>query len=35
MAHHSTVFAQLLKLVPRHRFEQLAQKHHHGQRFRR
>src|SRR5690606_36660270 len=23
------------KLVPRHRFEQLAQKHHHGQRFRR
>src|SRR5690606_30982896 len=35
MAHHSTAFAQLLKLVPRHRFDELAQKHHRGQRFRR
>lgn len=35
MAHHSTAFAQLLKLVPRHRFEELAHKYHRGQRFRR
>ncbi len=35
MAHHNTVFAQLLKLVPRHRFEVLAKEHHIGRRFRR
>lgn len=35
MAHHSTVFAQLLKLVPRHEFETLANRHHEGQRLRR
>ena len=34
MAHHNTVFAQLLKLVPRHQFEQLAKTHHVGRRFR-
>lgn len=34
MAHHNTVFAQLLKLVPRHEFERLAKKHHVGRRFR-
>lgn len=35
MAHHSTVFAQLLKWVPRHEFETLANRHHKGQRLRR
>lgn len=35
MAHHNTVFAQLLKLVPRHQFETLAKAHHVGRRFRR
>lgn len=34
MAHHNTVFSQLLKLVPRHRFEVLAKVHHIGRRFR-
>lgn len=34
MAHHNTVFAQLLKLVPRHQFETLAESHHVGRRFR-
>jgi putative transposase len=34
MAHHNTVFAQLLKLVPRHQFERLAETHHVGRRFR-
>jgi Transposase DDE domain/Domain of unknown function (DUF4372) len=34
MAHHNTAFAQLLKLVPRHRFEVLAERHHRGRRFR-
>ena len=34
MAHSNTVFSQLLKLVPRHRFEVLANEHHIGQRFR-
>ncbi len=34
MAHHNTVFAQLLKLVPRHQFETLAKRHHVGCRFR-
>jgi putative transposase len=27
MAHHSTIFSQILKLVPRHEFDQLAKKH--------
>ncbi|MFP4596483.1 IS4 family transposase [Ralstonia sp.] len=30
MAHHNTVFAQLLRLLPRHRFDALAGEHHHG-----
>lgn len=30
MAHHNTIFAQLLKLLPRHEFEQLAKQHHRG-----
>ncbi len=34
MAHSNTVFAQLLKLMPRHRFEALAETHHVGRRFR-
>lgn len=34
MAHHNTIFAQLLKLVPRHEFESLAQQHHVGQKLR-
>ena len=35
MAHSNTVFAQLLKLVPRPQFEVLAKEHHLGRRFRR
>ena len=34
MAHHNTVFAQLLKFVPRHEFETLANQHHCGRSFR-
>ena len=34
MAHHNTVFSQLLKLIPRHEFETLANKHHSGRSFR-
>jgi hypothetical protein len=34
MAHHNTVFGQLLKFVPRHDFESLAQSHHVGQKLR-
>lgn len=34
MAHHNTVFAQLLKFVPRHEFESLANRHHEGQKLR-
>jgi putative transposase len=30
MAHHSTVFSQLLKWLPRHEFENLAREHHSG-----
>lgn len=34
MAHHNTVFSQILKLVPRHEFESLAQEHHEGRKLR-
>ena len=34
MAHHNTVFSQILKLIPRHEFETLANKHHSGRSFR-
>ena len=34
MAHHNTIFSQLMKLVPRHEFEALARKHHHGAKLR-
>jgi len=34
MAHHNTVFSQILKLVPRHDFEVLAKAHHQGRSFR-
>ena len=34
MAHHNIVFSQLLKLIPRHEFEILANKHHSGRSFR-
>jgi putative transposase len=31
LAHHNTVFSQLLKLISRHEFESLAKEHHSGQ----
>jgi len=34
LAHHNTVFSQVLKLIPRHEFESLARKHHQGQKLR-
>ena len=34
MSHHNTVFLQLLKLVPRHEFETLANQHQSGRSFR-
>jgi len=34
MAHCNTIFAQILKLVPRHEFETLAKHHHSGRAFR-
>ncbi|MCP4120751.1 MAG: DUF4372 domain-containing protein [Bacteroidetes bacterium] len=34
LCHNSTVFSQLLKLVPRHEFETLAKQHHTGRSFR-
>ena len=34
MSHNSTVFSQLLKLIPRHEFETLALAHHAGRSFR-
>ena len=34
MSHHNTVFSQVLKLIPRHEFETLANQHHSGRSFR-
>lgn len=34
MAHHNTVFSQLLRIVPRHEFEKLSRRHHEGGRLR-
>lgn len=34
MAHHNTIFHQLLRFLPRHEFEQVAKHHHVGQKFR-
>ncbi len=34
MAHNNTVFAQLLKFIPRHEFETLSNQHHSGRSFR-
>ena len=34
MAHHNTVFAQMLKFIPRHEFESLANQHHCGRKLR-
>ena len=34
MAHHNTVFAQMLKFIPRHEFESLAHQYHSGRRLR-
>ena len=34
MSHHNTVIAQMLKLIPGHEFETLANKHHTGRSFR-
>ena len=34
MAHHNTVLAQMLKLIPRHELESLAKQHHSGRTLR-
>ena len=34
MSHYNTVFSQLLKFIPRHEFETLANRHHSGRSFR-
>jgi len=34
LAHHNTVFSQLLKFIPRHEFESLAFEHHKGRKLR-
>ena len=34
MAHHNTVFSQLLKLLPRHEFESVAKQYHKGRTLR-
>ena len=34
MAHSSTVLAQMLKIIPRHEFDSLAQEHHSGRKLR-
>lgn len=34
LSHHNTVFSQLLKWVPRHEFETLANQHHQGRKLR-
>jgi len=34
LAHTSTVLSQLLKLIPRHEFQGLANRHHQGQKLR-
>lgn len=34
MAHCNTILSQILKLVPRHEFERLANQHHKGRAFR-
>jgi hypothetical protein len=34
LAHHNTVFSQLLRFIPRHEFETLARQHHCGRAFR-
>ena len=34
MAHHNTVFVQMLKFIPRHEFESLAHQYHSGRRLR-
>ena len=34
MSHYNTVFSQLLKLIPRHEFDTLADQHHSGRAFR-
>ena len=33
MAHSNTILAQILKFVPRHKFETLAKQHHSGRSF--
>ncbi len=35
MSHHSTIFGQLLRLMPRHEFDALAERHHEGAPLRR
>ena len=34
MVHCNTIFSQILKLIPRHEFETLANQHHQGRAFR-
>ena len=34
MAYHNTILRQIVAFFPRHEFDALAKKHHHGQNFR-
>ena len=34
MAHHNTILRQIVAFLPRHEFDALTKKHHHGQNFR-
>jgi len=34
MSHCNTILSKILKIVPRHEFESLANKHHSGRKFR-
>ena len=34
MAHHNTILRQIVAFLPKHEFDALAKKHHHGQNFR-
>lgn len=34
MAHHNTILRQIVAFLPKHEFDALAKKHHHGQNLR-
>ena len=34
MAHHNTILAQILKMIPRHDFDRLSTKYEHGSKLR-